>query len=85
MWLYVSGWPGSFYMVGYITSVILSSFSESFQLRHCTVCLNQNWVRHLEQQDTYQQAISPARLFDVEFNVCQTGVCLFYVLGALVY
>lgn len=63
----------------------LELISESFLLRHCTVYLNQNWVRHLEQQDTYQQAISPTRLFDVEFNVCQTGVCLFYVLEALVY
>ena len=71
-------------MAGYVASVILSSFSESALLRHYTMCQNQTCVQHLEQ-DTYQQAISSARLFDVEFSVCQTGVCSFYVLEALGY
>lgn len=39
-------------------------------------------VQHLKQ-DTYQQDIYSARLSDVEFSVCQTGVGLFNVLEAL--
>lgn len=65
-----------FYVAGYVVSVILSSFSESALLRHYTMCLNQTCVQHLEQ-DTDQQAISSARLFDAEVSVCQTGACSF--------